>query len=69
MVFCFLIVFTFKMKFLNLILKTERRNLMLARGFWGQLLGEGNIEGNLERQVGLEGRGVNTFRMEPRWVR
>ena len=41
---------------------------MLARGFWGQLLGEGNIEGNLERQVGLEGCGVNTFMMEPHWA-
>lgn len=42
---------------------------MLARGFWGQLLGEGNIEGNLERQVGLERCDVNTFGMGPSWVR
>ena len=35
---------------------------MLARSPWGQILGEGNIEGELERQVGMEGCGVNTFR-------
>ena len=42
---------------------------MLARGFGGQLLEEGNIEGNLERRIGLEGCGVNTFGMGPSWVR
>lgn len=42
---------------------------MLARGFGGQLLEEGNIEGNLERRIGLEGCGANTFGMGPSWVR
>lgn len=66
---CFVfLLFSLLNEFLNLIFKNGR-NLMLARGFGGQLLEEGNIEGNLERRIGLEGCGVNTFGMGPSWVR
>ena len=33
----------------------------MARRPWGQLLGGGNIESNLER-LGIGGCGINTFR-------
>lgn len=50
-------------RFLFLKIREHRRKAFnLARKAWGQPLGGGNIEGDLERPVGIEGCGINTRR-------